>query len=44
LWLPAAVMTESHDSCRQPQTYVKPDAAITVLSSWWWAVCRSKHG
>jgi hypothetical protein len=23
----------SHDSCRQPQTYVKPEAAITVLSS-----------
>jgi hypothetical protein len=25
LWLPAA------DSCRQPQTYVKPEAAITVF-------------
>jgi hypothetical protein len=22
---------------------VKPEAAITVLSSWWWAVCRPKH-
>jgi hypothetical protein len=33
----------SHDSCRQPQTYVKPEAAITVLNSWWCAVCRSKH-
>jgi len=21
----------SHDSCRQPQTYVKPEAAITVV-------------
>ena len=21
----------SHDSCRQPQTYVKPEAAITVF-------------
>ena len=21
----------------------KPEAANTVLSSWWWAVCRSKH-
>jgi hypothetical protein len=36
LWLPAAVMAEwererSHDSCRQPQTYVKTEAAITVL-------------
>jgi hypothetical protein len=35
LWLPAAVMAEwepfSHDGCRQPQTYVKPDAAITVF-------------
>jgi len=33
----------SYDSCWQPQTYVKPEAAITVLSSWWWAVCRLKH-
>jgi len=34
LWLPAAVMAEpwlSNDSCRQPQTYVKPEAAITVF-------------
>jgi len=23
--------------------HVKPEAAITVLSSWWWAMCRSKH-
>jgi len=22
----------------------KPEAANTVYSSWWWAVCRSKHG
>jgi len=32
--LPAAVMVEwplNHDSCRQPQTYVKPEAAITVF-------------
>jgi hypothetical protein len=36
--LTAAVMAEwelhfplSHDSCRQPQTYVKPEAAITVF-------------
>jgi len=59
LWLPAAVMAEwsplTHDSCRQPQTYVKPEAAVTdfellmmgcnysFLCSWWWAVCRSKH-
>jgi len=21
----------------------KPEAANTVYSSWWWAVCRSKH-
>jgi hypothetical protein len=34
----------SHDRCRQPQTYVKPEAAIRVfLSSYWWAVCRAKH-
>jgi len=35
-WPQAAVKTEfpiSLDSCRQPQTYVKPEAAITVLSS-----------
>jgi hypothetical protein len=37
LWLPAA------NSCQQPQTYVKPEAEITVLSSWWWAMCHSKH-
>jgi hypothetical protein len=30
-------------SGRHPQTYVKPEAAITILSSWWWAVCRSKY-
>ena len=33
----------SHSSGRQPKTYVKPETAITVLSSWWWAVCRPKH-
>ena len=33
----------SHRSGRQPRTFVKPEAAITVLSSWWWAVCRPKH-
>jgi hypothetical protein len=27
LWLPAVV----NDNCRQPQTYVKPEAAITVF-------------
>jgi len=36
LWLSAAVMAEwacplSHDSCRQPQTYVKPEAVMTVF-------------
>jgi len=35
LWLPAAVMAEweplSYDSCRQPQMYVNPEAAITVF-------------
>ena len=33
-WLPAAVMVEfpfSHDSCQQSQTYVKPEAAISVF-------------
>ena len=33
----------SHRSGRQPKTYVKPEAAFTVFSSWWWAVCRPKH-
>ena len=27
----------------QPFTYAKPETASTVLSSWWWAVCRPKH-
>jgi hypothetical protein len=27
----------------QPFTYVKPEAASTVLGSWWWVVCRLKH-
>jgi hypothetical protein len=31
LWLPAAAFPLSHDSRRQPQTYVKPEAAITVF-------------
>jgi len=33
LWLPAAVTWEplSHDRSRQPQTYVKPEDAITVF-------------
>jgi hypothetical protein len=47
LWWLAAVMAElkplSHESCRLSQTYVKPEATITVFSSWWWAICRSKH-
>jgi hypothetical protein len=30
----------SHDSCRQPQTHVKPDAAITVFEH---LVMSSKH-
>jgi len=37
------MQTCTADSGRQPQTYVQPEAAVTVLSSWWWAVCRSKH-
>jgi hypothetical protein len=28
---------------QQPFTYAKPEAASTVLSFWWWAVCRPKH-
>jgi len=28
---------------QQPFTYVKPEAASAVLSSWWWAVFRPKH-
>jgi hypothetical protein len=33
----------SHHSGRQPKTYVKPEAAITVFSSLWWAMCPPKH-
>jgi hypothetical protein len=33
----------SHRSGRQPKAYVNPEAEITVLSSWWWAMCRPKH-
>ena len=28
---------------QQSSTYAKPEAANTVLGSWWWAVCRPKH-
>jgi hypothetical protein len=35
LWLPATVMAEwfplNHDSCRQPQMNVKPEAVITIF-------------
>jgi hypothetical protein len=27
---------------RQQKTYVKPEAALQFLSSWWWTVCRPK--
>jgi len=40
LWLPAVVMAEWELSFH---SYVKPEGAITVLSSWWRAVCLSKH-
>jgi len=33
----------SLDNGRSPHGYIKPEAAYTVWSSWWWAVCRSKH-
>ena len=41
MWLPAVVKAE----WQRPATtcVYKPGAANTVLSSWWWAVCRSKH-
>jgi hypothetical protein len=44
LSLPAAVMAKweqfplSHDSGRQRQTCLKPEAVITVRRSWWWAI------
>ena len=28
---------------QQPSTHAKPEAASTVLGSWWWAVFRPKH-
>jgi hypothetical protein len=33
----------SHRSGRQPKTYVKPEAALQFLSSWWCVVCSLKH-
>ena len=33
----------SNRNVKQPFTYAKPDAASTVLGSWWWVVCRPKH-
>jgi hypothetical protein len=40
--LPAAAKAEPS---QRPATkkYVKPEAAITVMSSCFWAVCRPKH-
>ena len=33
----------SNLNVQQPFTYAKPEAASTVLGSWWWAVCRPKR-
>jgi hypothetical protein len=43
-WLPVAAAM-AQPSQRQPATknVCKPEAAITIFSSWWWAVCRPKH-
>jgi hypothetical protein len=37
-WFPPSL-----DNGRSPHVYIKPEAANTVWSSWWWVVCRSKH-
>jgi len=47
LWLLDAVRlsltASSNHNVQHPFTYAKPDVTSAVLSSWWWAVCRSKH-
>jgi hypothetical protein len=43
MWWPVVVQS-GQPGQRQVTTWVyKPEAANTVWSSWWWAVCRSKH-
>ena len=42
MWWPAVVPTQP--GLRPVTTWVyKPEAVNRVWSSWWWAVCRSKH-
>jgi hypothetical protein len=48
IWWPAVTKAEwavPTQPWQRPVTIwaYKPEAANTVLSSWWWAVCRSKH-
>jgi hypothetical protein len=49
MWWPAVVqadweLTPTQSGQRPVTTSVyKPEAADTIWSSWWWAVCRSKH-
>jgi len=41
MWWPAVVQAEWENHF--PTCVYKPEAVNTVSSSWWWAVCRSKH-
>jgi hypothetical protein len=44
MWWPAVVQVPTQPGQRPVTTWVyKPEVANTVWSSWWWAVCRSKH-
>jgi len=35
--------TSTNYTSKQPSKYEKPEAAIAVVGSWRWAVCRPKH-
>jgi len=41
-WVGTAVPTQSEQRSVTTCVY-KPEAANTVWSSWWWAICRSKN-
>ena len=36
-------LSSNYTSNNPPRFYAKPEAAIAVLGSWWWALCRPKH-
>jgi hypothetical protein len=43
LWFIYSVPTQPGQRPVTTWAVYKPEAANTVWSSWWWAVCRSKH-